>query len=103
LYVLTGSTSRASKTFQPKRCGLISIESANCLPNAEEVTLAVPEPRRFLPFATLGGVVPLDFSDAADRLEARQVILFEHHAAAAQLGDRRVQVLDLPSHLRVRA
>ena len=66
------------------------------------IALAVAEPRGALARA-LARVVALDVGDAVDRLQAREVVLLEHHAAAPQLGDGGLDVVDLPAHLRVLA
>jgi hypothetical protein len=42
-----------------------------------------------------------DLGNPVDRLESRQVVFLEDHAALAKLRDCLLEVVDLPRHLRV--
>src|SRR5918994_6511797 len=70
---------------------------------AEDVSLAVPEPRRPLADAALGRVVARDLGDAVNGIQARQVVLLEYDSVVSQLRDRRLDVVDAPRHLGVGA
>src|SRR4051812_47756860 len=76
---------------------------ADGLADAEHVALAVAEPPGALADRVLARVVALDVGNAVHGLEARHGDLLEHDAALLQVGDRRVDVVDLPAHLRERA
>src|SRR4051794_39596529 len=76
--------------------------SAHGLADAEHVALAVAEPRTTLADSVLARVVAGDLGDSPDRPHPGEVDFLEHDAAALQRGDRGVDVVDLPGHLRER-
>ena len=55
----------------------------------------------FSPTPSLLGIVSFDLGDPVYRLESRQVVFVEDHAALAKLRDGLFEVVDLPRHLRV--
>src|SRR4051794_9919234 len=65
------------------------------LPDAEHVALAVAEPAAALAARVLARVVALDVGDPADGPQPGDVDLLEDDAAGLQLGDGRVDVVDL--------
>src|SRR3954452_5117056 len=73
------------------------------LADAEQVALAVAKPGGTLPGAALAGVIALDLRDAVGRGQPRNVVLLEDDAAVPELAHRRLDVVDLPPHLRVLA
>src|SRR5262249_18447250 len=74
--------------------------SANGLADAEEVPFAVAKPGRPVSGA-FGRVVPLDVGNAVHGPEPGRVDLLELDAPAPELGDDRVDVVDLEPHLGV--
>src|SRR5262249_17600047 len=76
--------------------------SPHRLPQAEQVTLAIPEPGSRLadPFAW---VVPFDLGNAIHSLETRRVVVFKYHSTGSQRRDSGLEVGDLPRHLGVTA
>src|SRR4051794_25876902 len=76
------------------------IRSAHRLTDPEQVALAVAEPGAALAASVLARVVALDVGDRVDRAEPGRVDLLEDDAAGPQLGDGRLDVVDLPAHLR---
>jgi hypothetical protein len=44
-----------------------------------------------------------DFGDAVDGVQTGQVVVLEHQTPGSELGHRRLDVVDLPGHLRVLA
>lgn len=77
--------------------------SAQRLPDAEHVAFAVAKPRGALSPAALARVVARDLGDPVDRLQPRNVDFLEDDAAALELGNDDVQILDLEPHLRERS
>ena len=80
-----------SDTTSPRR-GV----SVHRLPEPDEVALAVAEPGSTLADAAVRRIRPGDVGDPVDRRQVREVVLLEVHAALAQLGHRRLDVVDLP-------
>jgi hypothetical protein len=62
--------------------------------NAEGVAFGILEPR---------GLLRAEHGDVIDGLEARQVVVGEHHAASLERADRGGDVLDLEAQRRVRS
>jgi len=50
--------------------------------------------------APLAPIVTNDLRDSIDGGQARHVVILKHDAAASQRLDRRLDVFDLPGHLR---
>src|SRR5689334_11267963 len=76
--------------------------SADRLADAQDVAVQVPEPDRALT-APLAGIVAGNLGDAAGDGDPGHRDVLELQAAAAQVGDGRLDVVDAPAHLRVRA
>src|SRR5213075_1521837 len=72
----------------------------DCLTDSEHVPFAVAEPGAPLATRTLGRIVAADVGDPADGLQPRQVDVLEDDATLLQGGNRRLDVIDLPGHLR---
>src|SRR5262249_30428810 len=68
------------------------------LAQAQQVPLAVPEPGGAFTNASRR-VVALHLGDAVHRDQAGNIDLLEHHPAVPQLGNHRLDVIDLPRHL----
>src|SRR5215831_4407738 len=93
-----GGASRRALPAVP-RCGALA-GLLDRLADAVQVALAVAEPGG--PLAAPGGrVVSGHLRDPVDGAQPGHVHFLEHHAAPAQLGDRRVDVVDLPGQLGV--
>src|SRR5262245_7058754 len=74
----------------------------NRLPDSQQVSFAVAEPRAPLA-GTLAGVIPPDLRNSIDGLQPGQVILLKLDPPRAKLAHGCLDVVDFPAHLRVRA
>src|SRR5262245_20510895 len=74
----------------------------NRLPDSQQVSFAVAEPRGPLA-GTLAGVIPADLCDSIDGPQAGQVILLKLDPPGAKHAHGCLDVVDFPAHLRVRA
>src|SRR5260221_6044591 len=73
--------------------GMASSSLRDIFVNAEGVAFGMLAP---------GGLFRAEHGDVIDRLEARQVVVGEHHAARLERADRGGDVLDLEAQRRVR-
>src|SRR2546425_12349889 len=94
------------KPFRWERLVTGWVSDPSCSPDRltdrEQVALAVLEPSGALAHA-LAGIVVGDFRESVDRGQTRLVVLLEHHASGLELRDHRLDVVDLPDHLGMRA
>lgn len=79
-----------------------SASGSNRLPDPKKIAFAVAEPGASFT-GTLAGVIPGYLGYPIDCLQTRQVIRLELDSPRAKLAHRCIDILDFPSHLRVRA
>src|SRR5258705_4074881 len=94
---------RGTSTFLPvssrSRPPSVRSDSPSRLPDAEHVAFAVAKPRGLLPRAP-ARIVARHLGDIVDGCQPRHVHLLENDSVAAQLSDRRDDVIDCERHLR---
>ena len=76
--------------------------STQGLANAEEIALAVFEPRTLFT-DSLAGIISCDFGDSIYGLKAGQIVFFESHATRLERRYGRLNISNLPAHLGVTA